>query len=74
MKYRKVLIQYNVYLGKLYFTCENIKSCIKYNFFMGEIGCPLLPPLSSLSQLQISIQLYISYKWVKAQRVDIHFL
>ena len=27
MKYRKILIKYNVYLQKVYFTCANI-SCI----------------------------------------------
>ena len=59
MKYRIILIKYNVYLKKLYFLCENIKSCIShvkiYNklYFTGEIGCPLLSQLTSLSPLQI---------------------
>ena len=30
------MIKHNVYLEKLYFTCENIK----INLFTGEIGCP----------------------------------
>ena len=50
---RKILIKYNVYLKKLYFTCENIK----YNFFKGEIGCPLLSPLTSFFQTPITFLL-----------------
>ena len=81
MKYRKIKIKYNVYLKKkLYFTCENIKSCIshvKYKIqllFTVIIGYPLLSLLTSLSPFQIFKRLLLSYKWTKIQSVDIYFL
>ena len=55
MKYRKILTKYNAYFEKAVFhSRENIKSCIsqplKYKlYFMGEVGCHLLSPLTSLS-------------------------
>ena len=38
MKYRKIFIKYNVYLKKLYFTCEFIKSCISHVKIQNEMG------------------------------------
>ena len=58
MKYRKICVKYNAYFKKAVFhSRENIKSCIftavKYKlYFTGEIGCPLLSPLTFLSPLQ----------------------
>ena len=58
IKYRKIFIKNNAYFKKAVFhSLENIKSCIsqpwKYKlYFMGEIGCPLLSPLTSFSPLQ----------------------
>ena len=42
LKYRQILIKYNVYLKKSYFTCENINKSyftvenIKKSYFTGE--------------------------------------
>ena len=41
---------------------------------MGEIGCPLLCPLTFFSPLQNFKRLLLSYQWTKIQKVAIHFL
>ena len=67
MKYRKILIKYNAYLKKMYFTVVKISKVVfslqwKYKlYFTGEIGCPLLSPLTSLSPLQNFKCLQLSY-------------
>ena len=58
MKYRKILIEYNLYLKKLYFTSEYvIKVLVKYKILLlltGKIGCRPLSPLTILSSFKIS--------------------
>ena len=61
MKYRNILIRYNVYLKKLYFTCEIMNGI----YLICDIGYPFafsLHFLEPTSDFQTPITLLIVYK------------